>query len=109
MAGYNGMQGFENSPQALLLVATRCMLDSAALCEHAKKEALESGILNQLKSVACENLAVLTGRRAGDFTDRTNSCMWYVFTPLSDGSILLIIMAHIRMLCIVLQHILSIQ
>lgn len=72
----SGVKGFENSPQALLLVATRCMLDAAALCEHAKAEAVSSGLLNQLRNVACENLAVLTGRRAGNFTDRTNSCMW---------------------------------
>lgn len=80
----SGVQGFENSPQALLLVATRCMLDTTTLCEDAKTEAVGSGLLNQLRSIACENLAVLTGRRAGNFTDRTNSCMWYASATCSE-------------------------
>ena len=54
------------------------MFDAASLCEDAKKAALNSGLLNQLRSISSENLAVLTGRRPGNFTDRTNSCMWCV-------------------------------
>lgn len=59
------------------------MLDAAVLCEDAKKEALGSGLLSQLRSSTSENLAVLTGRRAGNFTDRTNQCIWYALLPES--------------------------
>jgi hypothetical protein len=72
------VQGFEYSPQALLLVAARAMLDDVALCEATKPVAADAGLLHQLSRVAAENMAVLTGRRPPDFTDKTNACMWYV-------------------------------
>lgn len=72
------VQGFQRSALALLLVAARVCLEGKLFSELLKDAAVSTGFCRQLQEIAAENMAVLTGKQPPTFTERTNSCMWYV-------------------------------